>query len=306
MNINLHENRSEQEAFGKITTLDRYLPLWIAIAMALGLILGRTIPGLQNTLDSVKIDGTSLLIAIGLFAMMYPVLARVKYEEMGHLTGDRKMLWLSLVLNWVVGPLFMFALAWIFLADQPAFRTGLIVIGLARCIAMVLMWNDLACGDREAGALLVAINSIFQILAYALLGTFYLGDSPRLAWARHPRHRLFHVGDYQSCPDFPRDSTRPGNLHPTGGSGPKGSRLVRQQVRTTNCTDRALRAPIHHYCALRAARRSNYFRPLERRTHCHSVDHLFRYYVVYRNGRCACNRLAVRALCDCGVHVSRE
>ena len=178
MNIDLHQNRSEQEVIGKLPTLDRYLPLWIAIAMALGLVLGRVIPGIQNALDSVKIDGTSLLIAIGLFAMMYPVLARVKYEEMGHLTGDRKMLWLSLVLNWVVGPLFMFALAWIFLADQPAFRTGLIVIGLARCIAMVLIWNDLACGDREAGALLVAINSIFQILAYALLGTFYLAILP--------------------------------------------------------------------------------------------------------------------------------
>ncbi len=146
----------------------------MGMGLARGVSLGRVIPGIKNALDSVKIDGTSLLIAIGLFAMMYPVLARVKYEEMGHLTGDRKMLWLSLVLNWVVGPLFMFALAWIFLADQPAFRTGLIVIGLARCIAMVLMWNDLACGDREAGALLVAINSIFQILAYALLGTFYL------------------------------------------------------------------------------------------------------------------------------------
>jgi ACR3 family arsenite transporter len=178
MNSDLHENRSEQEVIGKLSTLDRYLPLWIVIAMALGLILGRVIPSLQNALDSVKIDGTSLLIAIGLFAMMYPVLARVKYEEMGHLTGDRKMLWLSLILNWVVGPLFMFALAWIFLADQPAFRTGLIVIGLARCIAMVLIWNDLACGDREAGALLVAINSIFQILAYALLGTFYLAILP--------------------------------------------------------------------------------------------------------------------------------
>jgi len=110
--------------------------------------------------------------------MMYPVLARVKYEEMGHLAGDRKLLWLSLVLNWVFGPLLMFALAWIFLADYPEFRTGLIVIGLARCIAMVLIWNDLACGDREAGALLVAINSIFQILAYALLGTFYLAILP--------------------------------------------------------------------------------------------------------------------------------
>ena len=163
MNSDLHENRSEQEIIGKLSTLDRYLPLWIVIAMALGLILGRVIPSLQNALDSVKIDGTSLLIAIGLFAMMYPVLARVKYEEMGHLTGDRKMLWLSLILNWVVGPLFMFALAWIFLADQPAFRTGLIVIGLARCIAMVLIWNDLACGDREAGALLVSERPAFEV-----------------------------------------------------------------------------------------------------------------------------------------------
>jgi ACR3 family arsenite transporter len=110
--------------------------------------------------------------------MMYPVLARVKYEEIGHLAGEKRMLWLSLLLNWIVGPALMFALAWIFLADYPTYRTGLIVIGLARCIAMVLIWNDLACGDREAGALLVAINSVFQILAYALLGTFYLAILP--------------------------------------------------------------------------------------------------------------------------------
>ncbi len=162
----------------RLSTLDRFLPVWIVIAMAAGLLLGRGVPGLQETLDAVKIDNTSVLIAIGLFAMMYPVLARVKYEEMGHLAGDRRMLWLSLLLNWLVGPLLMFALAWIFLADYPEFRTGLIVIGLARCIAMVLIWNDLACGDREAGALLVAINSIFQIIAYALLGTFYLAILP--------------------------------------------------------------------------------------------------------------------------------
>ena len=168
----------EGEVIGRLSTLDRFLPLWIVLAMAAGLLLGRFVPGLQGALDAVQIDNTSLLIAVGLFAMMYPVLARVKYEEMGHLAGDRRMLWLSLVLNWVVGPLLMFALAWIFLADYPAFRTGLIVIGLARCIAMVLIWNDLACGDREAGALLVAINSVFQILAYALLGTFYLAILP--------------------------------------------------------------------------------------------------------------------------------
>mgnify|MGYP006280423989 CR=1 FL=1 len=163
---------------GRLSTLDRFLPVWILLAMFIGLLLGRIVPGLQGVLDSVKIDNTSLLIALGLFAMMYPVLARVKYEEVGHLARDRRMLWLSLFFNWILGPFLMFVLAWVFLADYPAFRTGLIVIGLARCIAMVLIWNDLACGDREAGALLVAINSVFQILAYALLGTFYLAILP--------------------------------------------------------------------------------------------------------------------------------
>ena len=168
----------ERQVVARLSTLDRFLPLWILLAMAAGLLLGRLIPGLQGALDAVQIDNTSILIALGLFAMMYPVLARVKYEEIGHLAGEKRLLWLSLVLNWVIGPALMFALAWIFLADYPAFRTGLIVIGLARCIAMVLIWNDLACGDREAGALLVAINSVFQILAYALLGTFYLAILP--------------------------------------------------------------------------------------------------------------------------------
>ncbi|MDQ1307761.1 MAG: arsenite transporter, partial [Actinomycetota bacterium] len=147
-------------------------------AMALGLLLGKLLPGVQSALDSVKIWQTSLPIAVGLLLMMYPVLAKVRYEDMGHVTGDRRLLWLSLLLNWVIGPALMFTLAWLFLADYPEFRTGLIVIGLARCIAMVLIWNDLACGDREAAALLVAINSVFQILAYALLGTFYLSILP--------------------------------------------------------------------------------------------------------------------------------
>ena len=162
----------------KLSLLDRFLPVWILAAMAGGLILGRLVPGVQGALDSVKVDQTSLPIALGLLLMMYPVLAKVRYEDMGHVTGDRKLLWLSLLLNWLIGPALMFTLAWVFLADQPALRTGLIVIGLARCIAMVLIWNDLACGDSEAGALLVAINSVFQIVAYALLGTFYLKILP--------------------------------------------------------------------------------------------------------------------------------
>jgi len=162
----------------RLSVLDRFLPAWILVAMASGLVLGRLVPGVQGALDSVKIGQTSLPIALGLLLMMYPVLAKVRYEQMGHVTGDRRLLWLSLLLNWIVGPALMFTLAWAFLADQPEFRTGLIVIGLARCIAMVLIWNDLACGDREAAALLVALNSVFQILAYALLGTFYLRVLP--------------------------------------------------------------------------------------------------------------------------------
>ena len=168
----------EEAVLARLSLLDRFLPVWILLAMALGLLLGRLVPSVQSALDSVKVGQTSLPIALGLLLMMYPVLAKVRYEEMGHVTGDRRLPWLSLLLNWIIGPALMFTLAWVFLADQPAFRTGLIVIGLARCIAMVLIWNDLARGDGEAAALLVAMNSLFQIAAYALLGTFYLRILP--------------------------------------------------------------------------------------------------------------------------------
>lgn len=165
---------ADAPVLARLSTLDRFLPVWIIAAMAMGLGLGRGIPGAAEALDAVKVGQTSLPIALGLLLMMYPVLAKVRYEQIGHLVADRPMLWLSLLLNWVIGPALMFTLAWVFLADQPAFRTGVIVVGLARCIAMVLIWNDLSRGDREAGALLVAVNSVFQIGAYAVLGTFYL------------------------------------------------------------------------------------------------------------------------------------
>ena len=146
--------------------------------MAAGLLLGRLVPGLGSWLGAVEIDGVSLPIALGLLVMMYPVLAKVRYDETDRVTGDRRLLGLSLVLNWIVGPVFMFALAWIFLPDLPEFRTGLIIVGLARCIAMVFIWNDLACGDREAAAVLVAINSLFQVVAFGALGWFYLQVLP--------------------------------------------------------------------------------------------------------------------------------
>ncbi|BDU04558.1 ACR3 family arsenite efflux transporter [Rhodococcus pyridinivorans] len=163
---------------GKLSTLDRFLPVWIGVAMVAGLLLGRMIPGLGDVLSAVEIDGISLPIALGLLIMMYPVLAKVRYDRLDTVTGDRKLLVGSLVLNWVIGPALMFALAWIFLADLPEYRTGLIIVGLARCIAMVIIWNDLACGDREAAAVLVAINSVFQVIMFAVLGWFYLSVLP--------------------------------------------------------------------------------------------------------------------------------
>jgi ACR3 family arsenite transporter len=162
----------------RLSTLDRFLPVWIIAAMAAGLLLGRLVPGLNDGLSAVEVGRVSLPIAIGLLLMMYPVLAKVRYGELGRVTGDRRMLVSSLVLNWLVGPALMFALAWLLLPDLPAYRTGLIIVGLARCIAMVLIWNDLSCGDREAAAVLVAINSVFQIVAFGALGWFYLQVLP--------------------------------------------------------------------------------------------------------------------------------
>ena len=164
---------------GRMSTLDKYLAVWIGVAMVAGLALGRLAPRIADALDTVTIGSVSLPIAIGLLVMMYPVLAKVRYDEVGHVARDTRTMVLSLVLNWLIGPAVMFALAWIFLADLPEYRTGLIIVGLARCIAMVIIWNDLACGDREAAAVLVALNSVFQVFAFALLGWFYLEALPR-------------------------------------------------------------------------------------------------------------------------------
>lgn len=163
----------------RLSFLDRFLPAWIILAMAVGIGFGRAIPSLNTHLNAVQVtSGTSLPIFIGLLVMMYPVLAKVRYDRLGTVTRDRKLLVSSLVLNWLIGPAVMFTLAWLLLPDLPAYRTGLIIVGLARCIAMVLIWNDLSGGNREAAAVLVAINSLFQIVAFALLGYFYLKVLP--------------------------------------------------------------------------------------------------------------------------------
>ncbi|MBZ4329674.1 MULTISPECIES: ACR3 family arsenite efflux transporter [Myxococcaceae] len=162
----------------KLSVIDRFLPVWIFAAMGLGIGLGRAFPDLGARLDTVRLDTVSLPIAIGLLWMMYPVLAKVRYGELGRLRARGKLFTTSLVLNWVVGPVLMFALAWLFLPDLPHYRNGLVLIGLARCIAMVLIWNMLACGSNEVAAVLVALNSVFQILFYSVLGWLFLTVIP--------------------------------------------------------------------------------------------------------------------------------
>lgn len=166
--------------FQRLSLLDRFLPLWIFLAMAAGVALGKIFPHIQDTFDSLQVGTVSFPIAVGLLWMMYPVLAKVKYEELGKLRGQGRLFSVSILQNWIIGPALMAALAWLFLSDKSEYRTGLIIVGLARCIAMVLIWNMLAGGNSEDCALLVALNSVFQIIMYSPLAYFYLNVVPKL------------------------------------------------------------------------------------------------------------------------------
>ena len=272
----------ERAVMAGLSRLDRFLPVWIGAAMAAGLLLGRLVPGLNSALNKVAIHGTSLPIAVGLLLMMYPVLAKVRYGEIRRITADRRMMTASLVLNWVIGPAVMFALAWLLLADQPAYRTGVILVGLARCIAMVLIWTDLACGDREMATVLVALNAVFQVLLYAVLGFFYLQVLP--GWLGLPTASL-HVSIAEiagTVAVFLGIPLAAGYLTRTARrAGPRPG-LVRDPVPAQDRAGRTVRPAVHGRHPVRPAGQEDHFGAARRGPDRAAAARLLRDHVVRR------------------------
>ena len=290
----------------RLSTLDKWLPLWIGLAMIAGLLLGRFVPALSGALSAMEVGGISVPIGLGLLVMMYPVLAKVRYDKVAAVTGDKKLLVSSLVLNWLVGPAVMFALAWMFLPDLPEYRTGLIIVGLARCIAMVVIWNDLACGDREATAVLVAINSVFQVVMFSVLGLVLSHRPPRVARSGHAGSGELGLADRAERVGLPRCALGGGVRVAVDRRETEGARMVRGEIPPADRAVGAVRAVVHDRAAVRPAGRTGHLPPARCREDRAAAAGLLRRDVVRRHPARQESRSGLCAVGDARIHRGRQ